>query len=344
MATPSDMTRTTSRTALAEEFIARSPWSGARRMPLAGDASARRYERLTDQDAGRTAVFMDAPPDGGETIERFVELAQHLRSIGLSAPEILFSDADHGFLLLEDLGDDLFARVIDRAPDLERPLYEAATDLLISLRDTPLPAGLESFGPTVMAEKTAIAFEHYVEGITGDARPETMTRFIERFESLLYRITQGPKVLILRDYHAENLIWLPDRQGLARVGLLDFQDAVTGHPAYDLVSLLQDIRRDVSTATEMRMIDRFIAATGANDHEFRTAYPVLGVQRNLRILGVFARLSRELGKTRYLALMPAVWAHLLRDLEHPALAGVADLLRETLPPPTPENLARLNPT
>ncbi|MCV2889867.1 aminoglycoside phosphotransferase family protein [Ruegeria aquimaris] len=333
----------TNRSGLADAFIARTPWSGARRESLAGDASARRYERLTDRHTGRTAVFMDAPPDGGATVDRFVDLAQHLRSIGLSAPEILFSDTEHGFLLLEDLGDDLFARVIKRAPDLERPLYEAATDLLVSLQDAPLPAGLESFGATVMAEKTDIAFEQYVGGITGDARPETKARFIERFESLLYRTTQGPRVLILRDYHAENLLWLPNRQGLARVGLLDFQDAVTGHPAYDLVSLLQDIRRDVSTATEMRMIDRFIAATGANDHEFRTAYPVLGVQRNLRILGVFARLSRELGKTRYLALMPAVWAHLSRDLEHPALAGVADLLRETLPPPTPENLARLNP-
>ncbi|SDD63494.1 aminoglycoside phosphotransferase family protein [Ruegeria marina] len=333
----------TERTILARALIAGTPWDDAVHMPLAGDASARRYERLTDRKTGRTAVLMDAPPEHGETVRGFVELAHHLRSLGLSAPEILAEDTENGFLLLEDLGDDLFARVIERQPDTERPLYEAATDLLVSLRDAPLPAGLESYGPTSMAEKTGIAFEHYVAGMIGDPRPGAMARFVERFENLLFETMQGPEVLILRDYHAENLIWLPERSGLARVGLLDFQDAVIGHPAYDLVSLLQDIRRDVSIATEMHMIGRFIEATGANDHEFRTAYPVLGVQRNLRILGVFARLSREMGKTRYLALMPAVWAHLMRDLEHPALAGVADLLRETLPPPTPENLNRLNP-
>lgn len=333
----------TNRTIVAQAMIAGTPWADAIPTPLAGDASARRYERLTNAANGRTAVLMDAPPDRGETVQGFVDLAHHLRSLGLSAPEILAEDVEHGFLLLEDLGDDLFARVIRRQPDMERPLYEAATDLLVSLRDAPLPAGLDSYGPTTMAEKTGIAFEHYVGGITGDPRPDVAARFVERFEDLLFETIQGPKVLILRDYHAENLIWLPSRKGLARVGLLDFQDAVIGHPAYDLVSLLQDIRRDVSMATEMRMINRFIEATGANDHEFRTAYPVLGVQRNLRILGVFARLSREMGKTRYLALMPAVWAHVMRDLEHPALAGVADLLRDALPPPTPENQSRLNP-
>ena len=331
------------RSALATAFLAGASWATATRAPLAGDASARRYERLTNPETGQTAVLMDAPPEQGETVHRFVELARHLRAQGLSAPEILAEDPAQGFLLIEDLGDDLFTRVIARDPTLEAPLYEAATDLLVALRDMPLMAGLDSYGPALLAEKTDIAFDHYVSGITGDDVSETRDRFIDRFGDLLHQTVQGPKVLILRDYHAENLIWLPDRSDLARVGLLDFQDAVVGHPAYDLVSLLQDIRRDVPARIEMPMIARFIEATGADDHEFRTAYAVLGVQRNLRILGVFARLSRDLGKTRYLALMAAVWRHVMRDLEHPAMAGIADLLRETLPPPSSENLARLHP-
>lgn len=331
------------RSALATAFLAETDWADSSRTPLAGDASARRYERLTNPETGQTAVLMDAPPEQGETVHRFVEMARHLRAQGLSAPEILAEDPAQGFLLIEDLGDDLFTRVIARDPSQEVPLYEAATDLLVALRDMPLMAGLDSYGPAPLAEKTDIAFDHYVSGITGADTTEMRDRFIDRFGGVLHRTIQGPKVMILRDYHAENLLWLPDRAGMARVGLLDFQDAVVGHPAYDLVSLLQDIRRDVPARIEMRMIDRFITETGADDHEFRTAYAVLGVQRNLRILGVFARLSREMGKTRYLALMAAVWRHVMRDLEHPAMAGIADMLRETLPPPSPENLTRLHP-
>ncbi|MCE8507275.1 phosphotransferase [Ruegeria pomeroyi] len=331
------------RGALATAFLAETGWSNASRAPLAGDASARRYERLSDPETGQTAVLMDAPPAQGETVHRFVEMARHLRAQGLSAPEILAEDPAQGFLLIEDLSDDLFTRVIARDSSQEVPLYEAATDLLVALRDMPLMAGLDSYGPAPLAEKTDIAFDHYVSGITGADTTEMRDRFIDRFGGVLHRTIQGPKVMILRDYHAENLLWLPDRAGMARVGLLDFQDAVVGHPAYDLVSLLQDIRRDVPARIEMRMIDRFITETGADDHEFRTAYAVLGVQRNLRILGVFARLSREMGKTRYLALMAAVWRHVMRDLEHPAMASIADFLRETLPPPSPENLARLHP-
>ena len=147
--------------------------------------------------------------------------------------------------------------------------------------------------------------------------------------------------MILRDYHAENLIWLPGRKGIARVGLLDFQDAMTGHRAYDLVSLLQDVRRDVPAGIETRMLARYIDGSGTNDHAFRTAYAVLGAQRNLRILGVFARLATDYGKPRYVDLIPRVWAHLVRDLDHPALAPVAQMLVDTLPAPSPETLQRL---
>jgi hypothetical protein len=330
----------TDRTDLASSFLAATPWADARRAPLAGDASNRRYERLTHQ--GATAVLMDAPPEKGEDVRPFVRIARHLRDQGLSAPEILAEDSEHGFLLLEDLGDDLFARVIPRQPDLERPLYECATDLLVALHDAPLPE-LDRYGPRLMAEMAGLALSKYRSGILGDHDPDLQKRFENQFEDILRLTVRGDAVLVQRDYHAENLLWLPEREGVARVGLLDFQDARAGHPAYDLVSLLQDARRDVPAGVEMQMIDRYIAATGADDHGFRTAYTVLGVQRNLRILGVFARLSLEYGKPHYVDLIPRVWAHMISGLEHPALAPVADMIRAALPAPTPDNLDRLRP-
>lgn len=330
----------TNRSVLTEALIARTPWANATRAPLAGDASNRRYERLTDPETGRTAVLMDAPPEKGEDVRPFVRIANHLRAVGLSAPEIYAEDSEYGFLLLEDLGDDLFARLLERHPEMERTLYEAATDVLVALFDAPtIP--LDSYGPALMTELAALAFTKYASGITGEPDDDRREQFERRFEDILHREVQGPKVLIQRDYHAENLIWLPDREGVKRVGLLDFQCAMLGHPAYDLVSLLQDVRRKVPAGIEMTMVNRYIKATGIDDHGFRTAYAVLGAQRNLRILGVFARLATDYGKPRYVDMIPATWAHLTRDLDHPALAPVADLLREALPPPTPENLDRL---
>ncbi len=330
----------TNRAVLAEALIAQTPWADAQRAPLAGDASNRRYERLTDPKTGKTAVLMDSPPSQAEPVEAFVRMAEYLRSIGLSAPEIYAEDTEYGFLLLEDLGDDLFARVLRQYPPKERELYEAATDVLITLHDAPT-LSLPSYGPSLMTELAALSFTKYAQAVQGSYDEDARDRFEHRFSDILHSEASGQKVVVQRDYHAENLIWLPERDGVQRVGLLDFQTAMLGHPAYDLVSLLQDVRRDVAPGTEMRMVDRYISATGVNDHDFRTAYAVLGAQRNLRILGVFARLATEFGKPQYLDLIPATWAHLMRDLEHPALVTVADLLRDALPAPTPEALERL---
>jgi aminoglycoside/choline kinase family phosphotransferase len=192
-----------------------------------------------------------------------------------------------------------------------------------------------------MTELAALAFTKYAHAILGDHDEDAQERFELRFADILLQETSGTKVVVQRDYHAENLIWLPEREGVQRVGLLDFQLAMLGHPAYDLVSLLQDVRRTVPTGIEMQMVNRYIAASGMDDHDFRTAYSVLGAQRNLRILGVFARLATDYGKPHYVELIPATWAHLMRDLEHPALIPVAGILRDALPEPTAENLARL---
>lgn len=330
----------TNRTVVCEAVIARTNWAGAKLMPLAGDASNRTYFRLTSSATGEQAVLMDADPETGEDVRPFVRVAEYLRGIGLSAPKILSCDEDFGFLLLEDLGDGLFARVIPNQPDLERPLYEAATDVLVHLHQSPV-LDVDSYSPSMMAERSALAFSYYASGITGENKPEVHQRFMELFEDILVRTTGGPKVVVLRDYHAENLLWLEQRSGLARVGLLDFQDAMLGHPAYDLMSLLQDIRRTVPAGIELTMINRYLKATSIDEHAFRTAYAVLSVQRNLRILGVFARLAIERGKPHYVDLMPPTWEHLVRGLNHPALASISEMILGSLPEPTPANLLKL---
>lgn len=333
----------TDRDQAARRFLERAEWPDARRDQLAGDASNRRYERLTDPETGTTAVLMDAPPERGEDVRPFLRIARFLRATGLSAPAILAEDTQAGFLLLEDLGDGLFARVIPKSPDLERKLYQTATDVLVALH-AAVPPDLPTYDPERMTALAALAFGKYRDGVVGAPDSATRSRFETRFRTILEDTTTAASpVLIQRDYHAENLLWLADRIGVARVGLLDFQDAMLGHPAYDLVSLLQDARRDVPPAIETAMIARYVGATGRNPSDFAAAYAVLGAQRNLRILGVFARLATDHGKPRYLDLMPRVWGLLLRDLAHPALRPVADLLRSALPEPGPDVLARLRP-
>lgn len=329
----------TPRDALAATFLAASGWGAAARAPLAGDASNRRYERLTDPRHGR-AVLMDAPPEKGEDVGPFMRIAEHLVSLGLSAPRILARDPEHGFLLIEDLGDDLYARVIPADPALETPLYQAATDVLLTLHRAPLPPGLAAYDPPLMADMAALAFDWYLAHAAA-ADPAARDSFVAAFRPMLAARAGDQSVLIQRDYHAENLLWLPDRSGPARVGLLDFQDAMTGHPAYDLVSLMQDARRDVPPAVEAAMIARYIAGSGHDRATFDAAYHLLGAQRNLRIIGVFARLCIRDGKAHYVDLIPRVWGLLQRDLDHPALGPVAPMLRAALPAPDPLILQRL---
>lgn len=329
----------TDRTALLSEFIQSARWADARRAVIAGDASNRRYERLTRAD-GSTVVLMDAPADKREDVRPFIAIAEHLRAIGLSAPEILHCDVPNGFLLIEDLGDDLFKRVIARDPALELPLYEVSVDVLTVLHAAPLPP-LVPYDAATMTRFAARAYEWYLFGLTGNSNTLEQTEFEQMMAGLLAPLDAAPQVLIQRDYHAENLLWLPARTGAARVGLLDFQDAMRGHAAYDLVSILQDARRDVSPAIEAAMIARYLAQNPQDEDAFRAAYALLGVQRNLRIIGAFAKLCIEMGKPRYIDLVPRVWEFILRNLAHPALAPIADHIRATLPEPTADGLALL---
>lgn len=323
----------------ARDFIAAAGWADATRSLLAGDASNRRYDRLVRPD-GTRAVLMDAPADKGEDVRPFIAIAQHLTDAGLSAPRILHADTQAGFLLLEDLGDDLFARVLTGQPALEEPLYTAAVDVLVRLHDVPVPT-VPAYDVARTVGLAALAFDWYQRGATGAVDDAAAQRFKTEFHALLAPLDSLDQVLILRDYHAENLLWLPERAGVARVGLLDFQDAMRGHAAYDLVSILQDARRDVSPAIEAQMVQHYVAQRGLDPDTFATAYALMGAQRNLRILGVFARLCLRDGKQHYVSLIPRVWAHVLTNLAHPALAPVSDLLRRSLPAPSPEILDRL---
>lgn len=329
----------TERETLIRTFLIGAGWGDAARAPLAGDASPRRYERLQSA-TGMTAVLMDAAPELGQDVGPFLTIAAHLAGLGLSAPRVLAADAALGLLVLEDLGDALFARVTKARPDLEIRLYSSAIDVLIALFPHQPPKGLLDLDPIRMAEIARLAVDWYVPGITG----KTCDRAGD-FDGVMAEcardLVTGPQVLMLRDYHAENLIWLPDRNGPAAVGLLDFQDAMAAHPAYDLVSILQDARRDVPEALEAAMVARYCTATGQEATQFAAVYALMGAQRSLRILGIFARLSMHFAKPGYVDLIPRVWRHLNRNLAQPALAPLAALCQRLLPAPTSAGLQRI---
>lgn len=325
----------TDRQTAMNAFLTNANWHLAQRKTVAGDASNRRYDRLKNSD-GETVILMDAPREKGEDVRPFIHIAQHLRTIGLSAPEILVKDIEHGFLLIEDLGDDLFARVLDQDVNLERPLYTAAVDVLTHLHSAPCP-DLNPYDAKIMTQMAALSYEWYA----CESKAEAATKFTNAFHTLIAPLDAEPRVLIQRDYHAENLLWLPSRKGVSRVGLLDFQDAMSGHPAYDLVSILQDARRDVDPVTETEMKAYYVAENGLDATEFDRAYAILGLQRNLRIIGVFARLCMRDGKAHYVDLIPRVWAHMQTNLKHPALSEIATVVNADLPQPTPEFLEHL---
>ncbi|QFT64864.1 Phosphotransferase enzyme family protein [Roseivivax sp. THAF30] len=314
-----------------ETFLEKAGWARAARAPLAGDASTRRYTRL--QRGSERAILME-DPDGAP--EHFARLAHYLLGLGLSAPEP-FAEAP-GLLLLEDLGDGVFAKLARERPEQEDTLYLAAVEALVTLHAAD-PPDVPPADPRYFTDQASDALEWYLRGL-GAETSKTDPVIAELGEALAKHAPQTD-VTILRDFHAENLIWLPDRQGPARAGLLDFQDALQGHRAYDMVSLIEDARRDVSETTRQAVVRFYLDATGETAAEFETAMAVQGAARNLRILGIFARLAANRGKPGYIDLVPRVWGHLSRDLTHPALADLAAAIEIVLPRPTEAHLQSL---
>ena len=327
-----------SRLRLAKSFVEGTEFAEWGMEPLAGDASARRYFRLNN--AGNTAILMDAPSNSGQSIGQFLDVAHFLQGVGLSVPVGLAEDRVAGFAVLEDFGDQLFARLANEQAELEELLYGAATDVLAVLDGCAVPQFVPSLEAGKMAAQTEPAFEWYRRGIRA-TRGAGFHRLVVELEAALVATALGPPTLLLRDYHSENLIWLPGRKGVRRVGLLDFQDAMVGPPGYDLVSLLLDARRDVPPAVTTIMKHRFAKAAGYDSTALEATFAAIGAQRSLRILGVFARLAIEVGKSRYLDFIPRVWRHLSACLSHPSMSGVAEVVAEHLPEPTTGNLLEL---
>ncbi len=340
-------------------------FSEAARTPLAGDASSRRYERLAL--GSRRAVLMDAGPSAesapcppGATpaqrrelgwnatsrlaasrVEAFVAVAGHLRAMGLAAPEIYGADFEAGYAVLEDLGDNLYARIIADGGADEIKLYQEAARVLAHAHAAPPPSRLEGPGGArwPLLEYDALALEVnadlFVDWLPRAAEVRiddaARARWEQIRDALIVKALGFPRAFTIRDYHAENLLWLPEREGLARVGLLDFQDAVRGWRAWDFAMLLDDARRDVSAAARKGAIAAYLDAAGAAEAPFERELAVLGALNAMRILGRFAQLAHD-GKPRYLAYMPREWGHLARSLQHPALEDARAFVSEVARP------------
>lgn len=346
-------------------FLAKSGWGEADIAPLPGDASTRRYARL--RHGTRRAMLMDqpqaaesavAPHDANEATRRalgynavarlagadcrrFAAVANYLSERGLSAPKILAADYGQGLLVIEDLGDDLFTEVASGAN--AEQLYNAAVEILAKLHTESapklLPGGVPLFvyDEIALIAETDLMLEWFFPLALG--RPASHAEYQEHralWKAALDAIAGGDLVLVHRDYHAQNLIWLPEREGLGRVGLIDFQDAVAGSRAYDLVSLVEDARRDVPAALAESAMRHYLAIAkkfGApvDEERFRAEMAVMAAQRNTKIVGIFARLATRDGKQRYLDYLPRVWRYLEQDLEHPLLADLRHWYDRVLP-------------
>jgi aminoglycoside/choline kinase family phosphotransferase len=306
-----------------ENFAAVHGWAGASLTPLAADASFRRYIRLVN--GARRALVMDAPP-GKEDVRPWLAIARHLCALGYSAPRVLAADEAAGLVLLEDLGDDTFTRLLAAGAD-EFELYDLAVDVLIDLHRRPaaesVPAGLGAYDDARFLDEAALLTDWFLPAMGAAPAPVVRADYLSAWRTSLTAVRAVPETLVLRDYHVDNLMLIAGRGGIARCGLLDFQDALRGPTSYDFVSLVEDARRDISEALRAAARQRYLAAFPSLDAvAFDAACAVLGAQRHAKVIGIFTRLHRRDGKAQYLTHIPRVWRLLERALPHPALAPV----------------------
>jgi aminoglycoside/choline kinase family phosphotransferase len=312
-------------------FLNKAGWADVPVRLLAGDASFRKYYRLSA--GARRSVLMDAPPPK-EDVRPFVAIATHLAKMGFSAPRILASDVKAGLLLIEDFGDDTYTRKLAAGAD-ETALYALAIDTLVALHrhDEASTVSVPPYDDERLIIEATLLTDWFLPAIQGRELPADIREdYVARWRGVFAPVRAVPTTLVLRDYHVDNLMLLPGRSGVAACGLLDFQDALIGPTAYDLVSLLEDARRDIAPALASAMFDRYAAAFPGLDRDaLKAAYAVLGAQRNAKIIGIFTRLLRRDGKPQYLKHIPRVWRLLEGDLAHPALAPVREWFDKHVP-------------
>ncbi len=321
----------TSRNTVIAAFLDAAGWGDVPRASLAGDASFRRYDRL--RDSRRSAVLMDAPPPQ-EDVRPFVRLTHHLRGLGYSAPTLLAVDETNGLLLLEDLGDDTYTRLLAQGHD-EAALYRLAVDLLAALHTHPdaLPEALPAYSDEKLLAEAHLLVDWYMPAVGRTVDDSVRESFTKVWEPLLPLARSVPDTLVLRDFHVDNLLLLP-REGLAACGVLDFQDAVVGPLTYDLVSLLEDARRDIAPALIHQMKERYWDTRGDSPmtrDDFDTSWAVLAAQRHAKVIGIFTRLCRRDGKPLYLRHIMRVWRLLEMACRHPALADLNAWLNRHIP-------------
>jgi aminoglycoside/choline kinase family phosphotransferase len=321
------------RHAAMADFLAAQGWAGVDPVRLAGDASFRSYYRLSE--GGRRAVLMDAPPPL-EDVRPYVAVAAILHRLGLSAPEIHAENTELGFLLIEDFGDDTYTRLLATGAD-EAALYALAIDTLVALQRAIVANGLPAlpcYDEQRLLAEAVLLTDWYVPAVLGSPLPDAVRDdYLARWRAVLPEALLPQSTLVLRDYHVDNLMLLHGRPGVSGCGLLDFQDAVTGPPSYDLVSLLEDARRDVPPALRQVMTARYLAAfPGIDQAAFARSAAILAAQRNCKILGIFTRLWRRDGKPGYLPHIERVWRLLEDELRRePALRPIAEWLDRHLP-------------
>jgi len=320
------------RAAQIDAFLAASGWADAERLPLAGDASFRRYCRLARN--GATTMLMDAPPPQ-EDVRPYLAVARQLRALDLSAPAILAAEEAAGLLLIEDFGDGTFTRLLAAGAD-EIALYEMAIDVLIALQQRFRPAAapwLPPYDDTRLLNEAALLVDWYLPAITGQpTAPALREEYLALWRALFPIARAVPDSLVMRDYHVDNLMRIATRDGLAACGLLDFQDAVLGPVSYDLVSLLEDSRRDIAPQLIAAMKTRYLSAFPELDRAaFDASFAILGAQRHCKVIGIFTRLCRRDGKPRYLAHIPRLWRLLEGNFRQPVLAPVNAWLNRYIP-------------
>ena len=331
------------RDTLIVDFLRANGWNPETSQALANDASSRRYYRL--HEGMRHAILMDAPPQK-ENIRSFTSIARHLGALGYATPKIFAEDLTNGLLLIEDFGDQTYTNVLKQEPEREGMLYALAIDVLIDLHHRPitqvLPAGLQTYDSALLSNELLLFLDWHLPAITGSpTKDSTRKSYLAAWRDSLTLLANEPPTLVLRDFHVDNLMWLRSRNGIEACGLLDFQDAVMGPAAYDLMSLLEDARRDISSELVNTMINRYFNAFPDLDYDsFSAVFKILAAQRHAKVIGIFTRLSARDGKLTYLRHIPRVWKLLEASLKHPALTLVQEWFTSHVPKELRPNSAK----